>query len=102
LVERPGPSGFYDFQFFANHACDPSGYGEGESLLGTVTATPNSSGQAQIDFTPASLVPLSQFITALATDSSMNTSTFSNCARVITLSQVFLPLIHGSSAAQNH
>lgn len=80
-------------QFFINHVCDASGFGEGESLLGTATTTADSSGLAQITFTPASPLPLGQFITVLATDTANNTSKFSNCAKVVVPIFEFIPIM---------
>src|SRR4029453_7299635 len=66
------PAGNYTVQFFANVFCDGSGFGEGERLVGTRTiAQPGSAGVALDE-----LVPVGQFITATATDSTGNTSKF--------------------------
>jgi hypothetical protein len=80
-------------QFFSNDACDESGYGEGEQMLGTTIVTADSDGKAHIAFTPTSLIALNRYITVLATDTSNNTSNFSNCVKVITPLQGFIPLV---------
>ncbi len=66
-------------QFFANTACDTSGYGEGKNLVGSTTVTTDSNGEC--NFTATLSVPMAhgQSLTATATDSSGNTSEFSLC-----------------------
>jgi hypothetical protein len=81
-------------QFFSNQACDQSGYGEGESLLGTISVAVDSGGNAHIAFTPPSPVALNRYITVLATDASNTTSSFSNCAKVITPFRGFIPVVN--------
>lgn len=73
------PAQTYRLEFFANPACDPSGYGEGETFLGTTTATTNASGNAAFSATFASAVPAGRQMTATATDPDGNTSEFSRC-----------------------
>lgn len=92
LTSQAGTTG--TVQFFASQACDPSGIGEGETLLGTTTVPVDNSGAARIHFQPAPLVELNHFVTALATDSSKNTSPFSMCVKVIEPFQVFIPIVH--------
>jgi hypothetical protein len=66
-------------EFFANTVCDPSGFGQGSNFFGTADVTSDLSGGAtfSVPFTNSNLV--SQFITATASDSSSNTSEFSQC-----------------------
>jgi PKD repeat protein len=73
------PNTEFTLEFFANTACDPSGFGEGEIFLGSTVTTTNSSGDVSftVTFTPA--IPGEQFITATATDPNGNTSEFSEC-----------------------
>lgn len=69
------------FELFANTACDPSGFGEGERPIGTLAATTDGSGRASASGRfPA---PPSGFdvLTANASDATGNTSEFSACAR---------------------
>ena len=49
------PDTRFTLQFFANSACDPSGFGEGQSLIGQATATTDAAGMAAIRFTTPSL-----------------------------------------------
>jgi CSLREA domain-containing protein len=72
----------FTLEFFSNTACDSSGYGEGQSFLGTTNVTTNASGNATINVTFATTVPAGQFITATATDPAGNTSEFSQCIQV--------------------
>jgi len=67
-------------QFFASAACDASGFGEGESFLGSFSVTTNGSGNAS--FNPATVSSGgvgTRWITATATDPNGNTSEFSQC-----------------------
>ena len=75
------PNRSFRIEFFANAACDASGFGEGQSFIGTTTVTTNGSGNAS--FGPLVFaVPAGQaVITATATDNATsNTSEFSQCA----------------------
>ncbi|MGE0520187.1 MAG: hypothetical protein AB7P78_14435 [Candidatus Binatia bacterium] len=68
----------YHIQFFANTRCDLSGFGEGEELLGDLTAMTDGTGLLSIDVTMGSSAG-KPVITATATDPNDNTSQFSNC-----------------------
>jgi CSLREA domain-containing protein len=77
------PNTSFILEFFANSTCDPSGFGQGQTLLGTTSVTTNENGNAifsEISFQLAN--PEGQFITATATDAGGNTSEFSACTRV--------------------
>ena len=69
-------------EFFANLAADPSGHGEGQTLIGSALVTTDSSGDAtfSVVFTPA--LTAGQWITATATDPTGNTSEFSGAVLV--------------------
>ncbi len=64
-------------QFFANATADPSGHGQGQTYLGSIAVTTNSSGNATFTATFSVAVPTGQFISATATDPGGNTSEFS-------------------------
>jgi hypothetical protein len=67
----------FTIQFFGNAACDPSGNGEGQTLLGQTTVTANAGGTASIPMFAASA---GQIVTATATNTSTgDTSEFSAC-----------------------
>jgi hypothetical protein len=81
--------------FLTGASCDPSGFGQGSSYLGSTTVSTNSAGDGSFSFVSAT--PLTgQTVTATATDSSGNSSEFSQCfpqfaGPHITLSAVQLP-----------
>jgi hypothetical protein len=79
------PSTTYRIEFFANPTCDPSGFGEGKTFLGSTNVTPegfdeNDPCNATFDVTLPVAVPAGQSITATATD--LSTSEFSACIPV--------------------
>lgn len=67
----------YRLEFFSNTECDPTGFGEGRTLLGWQMLTTDASGSVdfQVDF-PGRV----DFVTSTATDPDGNTSEFSRCA----------------------
>ena len=69
-------------EFFANTECDPSGFGEGKTFIGSTTVTIDSNCNASINVNFTVAVPIGQFITATATDGAGNTSEFSQCLTV--------------------
>ncbi len=75
------PFGTYRLEFFANTSCDPSGYGQGESYLGSKTVVADAFGNvtfsAKLHLAPSAATPI---VTSTATDASGNTSEFSACA----------------------
>lgn len=86
LLSEPDES--YTLEFFKNDACDASGHGEGETLLGSDTVVTNSEGEAEFDLTLAgATLVVGDQITATASDSETpngtpadpNTSEFSAC-----------------------
>ena len=76
------PDTTFQLQFFANTACDDSGYGEGERLLGSDTVITDGFGDVAFEFSAAVATSLGEAITATATDAAGNTSEFSACADV--------------------
>jgi hypothetical protein len=76
------PSTTYTLQFFANSVCNPSGFGEGERLLGSLPVTTDGSGMADFMATFVIAVPVGQFLSATATDPGNNTSQFAQCGQV--------------------
>ncbi|MEP1079566.1 Ig-like domain-containing protein [Leptolyngbya sp. PL-A3] len=67
----------FKIEFFSNPERDPSGYGEGKTLLGSTTVQTDLSGNVTFNITFPVLVSNGQYITATATDSVGNTSEFS-------------------------
>jgi parallel beta-helix repeat protein len=78
-------STLYRLEFFANSACNPSGYGEGETFIGSTNVTTQPSTNCSVEFGvtfPVSGLTTNDVITATATDPFWNTSEFSPCLRV--------------------
>jgi len=72
------PNTVFDLDFYANSACDNTGFGEGELYLGTARVTTDANGW--VPFTaPVSPLQGRPFLTATATDPGGNTSEFSAC-----------------------
>lgn len=70
----------YAIDFYANGSCDGSGYGEGQSYLGSTTVTTNDSGSADFDASVPGPAPAGSVITATATAMATgDTSEFSQC-----------------------
>lgn len=67
----------FSLDFYSNAASDPSGFGEGETYLGTATVTTDSNGHVAFSATLPVAVPLGRIITGTATDPNGNTSEFS-------------------------
>jgi hypothetical protein len=68
------PLASYRVEFFANRVANPSGYGEGESHLGSVTVVTDASGGASFEFTASEHSGLT--FTATATSAGGATSEF--------------------------
>ena len=96
------PSTTFTLEFFSNSACDPSGHGEGESLLGATMVTTDGSGDASFLVTFSTTLPTGTVITATATDPGNNTSEFSQCATVadftIAVSPASVTVLRGEAA----
>jgi hypothetical protein len=72
------PATGFLIQFFSNTAPDPSGYGQGQTLIGSQPITTNSSGNATAKLDPPDGVPTNVWISATATNESTgDTSEFS-------------------------
>jgi Tol biopolymer transport system component len=69
-------------QFFSNEVCDPSGSGEGQTLLGSAQVTTDAGGNATFSAVIPAAIPLDRVITATTTDAAGNTSEFSSCLPV--------------------
>ncbi|WP_165226319.1 beta strand repeat-containing protein [Aquisphaera insulae] len=70
------PSTTLTIQFYANDAADPSGHGQGQTYLGSVTVTTDADGNASFAVTLDAAVPAGAFVSATATDANGNTSEF--------------------------
>lgn len=76
------PNTAFTIQFFSNTACDPSGFGEGERLIGSISVTTGDSCDTNFVATFPNTSVSGSFITATATDSDNSTSEFSQCVAV--------------------
>jgi CSLREA domain-containing protein len=76
-VPTPNPSGVtgYRIEFFANNVADPSGHGEGEIYIGSVTTT-NDASNVTISLSLPTGVSLGQFISATTTELDGSTDGF--------------------------
>ncbi len=72
------PNSTFTLQFFSNSSCDPSGFGEGELVMGTTNVATDASGNASFSVTFPPATP-GDTVTATATDVNNNTSEFSAC-----------------------
>jgi hypothetical protein len=77
------PNTTFLIQFFANTSCDPSGFGEGQTFIGSTVVTTDASCNATFSVALATAVTAGQVITATATAPMNNTSEFSPCMQVI-------------------
>ena len=69
----------YQIDFYSSDACDPTGFGEGKTYLGSTMVTTDASCNASIIVTlPVAISPQAH-LTATATDPAGNTSEFSPC-----------------------
>ncbi len=73
------PNATYKLQYFYNAACDASGNGEGQALIGTETVTTNGSGNAGFFKSFNVSVSVGAYVSALASDANNSTSEFSTC-----------------------
>ena len=78
-----GPNAAYTVDFYYNNNLDPTGFGEGQFYLGTITVMTDAGGNGSfstvIDGTmaPNGAAPPGTFVSATATDPNNNTSQFS-------------------------
>jgi hypothetical protein len=71
------PDSTFSIEFYDNTAPNPSGYGEGETFLGSLDVTTDSNGSGAFIFDALPGAPAGHFIAATATDMAGNTSEFS-------------------------
>ena len=73
------PSLTYTVEYFINENCDPSGNGEGESLVGSVSVATDANGNATLPLFP---IGAGVLITATATSPTGDTSEFSSVRHI--------------------
>jgi CSLREA domain-containing protein len=76
------PRAGFLLQFFSNPIAEPSGFGEGRTLLGTRTVFTDASGNANFTLIFPVAVTVGQFVSATATDPANNTSEFARSVQV--------------------
>lgn len=82
----------FTLDFYVSGACDDSGFGEGESYLGSAQTNTDGNGTANFNVQFPVAVSNGSAVTATATDANGNTSEFSLCRLVNTPSTVqFVP-----------
>ena len=73
------PTTTFLIQFFTNQIPDPSGFGQGQTPIGSMTVTTDGAGQRDLLLPPATSLPANIWITATATNTATgDTSEFSN------------------------
>jgi hypothetical protein len=78
-------------QFFTSLIRDPSGFGQGQTPIGSTTVTTDGKGNAAISFTPSSSLPANIWVTATATNTATgDTSEFSNAVSAVPVTEQFL------------
>ncbi len=76
------PNTVFRLEFFSVPTADASGFGEGQTFVGTANVTTDGNGDATYNLSFAPTTPAGQFVTATATDPSGNTSEFSQAVVV--------------------
>jgi parallel beta-helix repeat protein len=91
----------FTVQLFTNFPADPTGFGEGNSLVGSVTVMTDANGNANFTFMATPAVAIGQRITATATimDATMtsvprDTSEFSHAVAIGTQNQRFVAQVY--------
>jgi CSLREA domain-containing protein len=93
------PNTTFRLEFFANAACDPSGFGEGQTFLGFLNAVTDGAHNAVFSVLFPVAVPVGHFITATATDPAGNTSEFSGCLQAQAAPTTPIPGVSGPGLA---
>jgi CSLREA domain-containing protein len=70
------PNATFTIDFYANPAPDPTGYGQGQSWLGSVNVTTDSTGNVSFDDSNLAATSPGEWISAAATDTGGDTSEF--------------------------
>lgn len=73
----------FTVELFLNNSVDPSGHGEGEIYLGSLTVATGSSGDGSFHVTLPQEASIGQAVSATATDAAGNTSEFSAAVVVV-------------------
>ena len=76
------PNTQFRLEFFSNQFPNASGFGEGQTFIGSTTVTTDGAGNASFNPSLPVTVPPGQVLSATATDPSGNTSEFSRAVQV--------------------
>ncbi len=76
----------FTLEFFSNTGCDSTSFGEGRTYIGSQTVSTDGIGNAAFNAVLPTGVAGGQFVTATATDLVDNTSEFSACRSVVSIS----------------
>ena len=97
------PNSTFTINYYASPLADPTGFGQGQTPIGSQVSTTDATGNVDITTTLPASVPLNEVISATATDSRGNTSEFSRSLAVKASSQADLSLtaFSNSSAQAN-
>jgi hypothetical protein len=76
------PNTEFTIEFFSSATCDPSGFGEGQTFIGSATVMTDDTCNASFTVILPATVLCGQSVAATATSSSGNTSEFSKCLEV--------------------
>lgn len=77
------PNTTYAVSLYSNVTPNPSGFGDGETFLGTLTVLTNAAGHGVFSFVPTAAVPVGRFISSTASDPLGDTSEFSRNLAVV-------------------
>lgn len=77
------PSTTFTLEFFSNVAADPSGFGEGQTFIGSTSVATDPSGNVSFTVVFPIAIPAGEFMSSTATDPAGNTSEFSGVEDVI-------------------
>ncbi len=94
------PDTTYRLQFFSNTVADPSGAGQGATLVGSTTVTTDNTGLGRIAITLPTSIAVGESLSALATGPANNTSTFFTNTNVAPTASSDVGLIQTASAYQ--
>ncbi len=76
------PMTTFTLDFYTNVAADPSGYGEGQTYLGSANVTTDINGDVSFNVTVSGVAPIGWFVSATATNAG-STSEFSGLTKAI-------------------
>ncbi len=83
LVSTPDRT--FTLEFFSNTAADSSGYGEGETFLGSITALTGGTGTVAFTAVFSGTLPATAWVTATATDMTTDDTSEFSAARAVTV-----------------